>query len=191
MTSSGKSWLAAAAAPVRANPKKGHLLHTPFQFSYMRRSSSARDESYSSAIKRLADVATVEEFWTVYNHLVRPHKLPASTDYFLFRTGVRPMWEDDANKRGGRWSVRIHKALTSRAYEDLALALVGEQFDSDDVLGIACSVRFQDDVLAIWMRNAADKDTLQSVVSIARRVLHLPPARLARDWEFKPHHPAS
>lgn len=192
MTSTGKSWLAAAAAPVRPERKTGgHMLHTPYQFSFMRRSASARDETYSSAIKNIAEVATVEEFWTVYNHLMRPHKLPASTDYFLFREGVRPMWEDEVNKSGGRWTVRIHKSLTSRAFEDLALAVIGEQFETDDLCGIACSVRFQDDVLAIWMRNANDKETLQNVVTIARRVLQLPTSRLARDWEFKPHHSSS
>lgn len=187
-SSTGKSWLAAAAAPVRATAKKGHVLHTSFEFSYMMRGGSARGESYGSSIRGLAEVGTVEEFWAVYNHLVRPHKLGAQTDYFLFRSGVRPMWEDEANKKGGRWTVRIQKSVTSRAFEDLALALVGEQFDSDDVLGIACSVRFQDDVLAIWMRDASDGDGLNAVVGVARRVLQLGSGRLARQWEFKAHY---
>ncbi len=190
MTSStAKSWLAAAAAPVRQERKTGLVFHTPWQFSYMRRGPSMKaiGATYSSSIKNIAEVGTAEEFWGVYNHLVRPHKLAASTDYFLFRAGVKPMWEDEANKRGGRWTVRMHKSLTSKAYEDLALAVVGEQFDTDDVLGIACSVRFQDDVLAIWVKNASDKEALQQIVGTAKRILDLPNNRLAREWEFKPH----
>lgn len=145
-------------------------------------------EGYSAAIKNIAEVGTAEEFWSVYNHLIRPHKLSVSTDYFLFRAGIRPMWEDEANKMGGRWTIRVHKSLTSKAYEDLALAIVGEQFENDDVLGIACSVRFQDDVLAIWIRNASDKDSLHNIVNVAKRILNFPShSRLVREWEFKPH----
>lgn len=186
MAATGKSWLAAAAAPVRTEPKHAHLLHRTFQFSFMKRGH--RDESYGSSIRDIASVATVEEFWSVYNHLARVSRLPASTDYFLFQEGVRPMWEDDANKDGGRWTLRLPKSVTAHAFENLCLALIGEQFESDDVCGIACSVRFQDNNLSIWLRNAQDKDTLNSVVSIARRVIDVPPDRLQREWEFKPHH---
>ena len=31
------------------------------------------------------------------------------TDYSLFKKGIRPMWEDDANKRGGRWLISLEK----------------------------------------------------------------------------------
>ena len=30
-------------------------------------------------------------------------------DYSLFKTGIRPMWEDDANKQGGRWLITFDK----------------------------------------------------------------------------------
>lgn len=187
-TSTAKSWLAAAAAPVRQERKKGLLVfHCAWTLSYMRRTSGNRCDAYSAALKHIAEVDTAEAFWEVYNHLARPHQVPASTDYFLFRKGVRPMWEDDANKGGGRWTIRVHKSLTPKAYEDLALAAVGEQFDTDDVLGIACSVRFQDDVLAIWVADATNKEALNSILNTARRVLELPNNRLVREWEFKPH----
>ena len=32
-------------------------------------------------------------FWAFYNHMIRPNELPNSSDYHLFRDGVKPMWE--------------------------------------------------------------------------------------------------
>lgn len=39
----------------------------------------------------------------MYCHLARPSELPPTTDLHLFKSGIRPMWEDPANTRGGKW----------------------------------------------------------------------------------------
>jgi translation initiation factor 4E len=61
----------------------------------------------------------VQDFWKIYNHLVRPNDLPNTMDYHLFKTGIKPMWEDAANRRGGKWMVRLRKGIASRYWEDL------------------------------------------------------------------------
>jgi hypothetical protein len=48
-------------------------------------------------------------------------------------------------------------------------------------------VRFQDDILAIWVRTADNANAIQAITAIARRVLDLPASALSKDWEFKPH----
>lgn len=40
-------------------------------------------------------------------------------DYHLFKSGIKPMWEDSANRRGGKWMVRLRKGIASRYWEDL------------------------------------------------------------------------
>lgn len=187
MAATGKSWLAAAAAPVRSTPRSGHLLHRTYQFSYLRRSLENRKEEYKDQIKNIASVGTVEEFWSVYTHLNRVSKLAPLTDYYLFQEGVQPMWEDEANKRGGRLTIRVQKAASPRAFEDLCLAVIGEQFETDDINGIACSVRFNENYLSIWLKDARNKELLAKVEGTARRVLDLPAKSIVRDWSFKPH----
>lgn len=187
-----KSWLAAAAAPARPVERGELQLHTPFHFSFMRRGQASREESYGSSIKEIASFATVEHFWAVYNHILRPVNLAPLTDLFLFRHGVQPMWEDEANSSGGRLTLRIRKNLSSRAFEDLALALIGEQFEAPEfVCGIACSVRFQEDTLSIWLRSADNKAAIDSVASTAKRALVFTSAANNRQWEFKPHNAAA
>lgn len=36
-------------------------------------------------------------------------ELRQGCDYSLFKQGIRPMWEDEANKRGGRWAINLDK----------------------------------------------------------------------------------
>lgn len=186
--SGGKSWLAAAAAPPRSVSKTGHVLHRTFQFSYVRRTAERwGGEDYAQQIRDIATVGTVEEFWAVYVHLHRVSKLAPSTDYFLFQQGVKPMWEDDANRGGGRLTIRVTKTASPRAFEDLCLALIGEQFDTDDVCGIACSVRVAENFLSIWLHDAKNRDLIAKVEGIARRALDLPVSCIMRDWSFKAH----
>ena len=53
--------------------------------------------SFTDAVKIIGTCKTIEEFWSIYNYLVRPHELPATTDYHFFREGVKPTWEDPYN----------------------------------------------------------------------------------------------
>lgn len=52
--------------------------------------------------------------------------------------------KDVANKNGGKWIVRLRKGLASRCWENLILAMLGEQFMvGDEICGAVISVRFQ------------------------------------------------
>ena len=109
---------------------------------------------YEKSITKIAAIATVESFWTIYSHLKRPSSLPTVSDYHIFKDGVRPVWEDEANKRGGKWIVRLKKGVADRYWEDLLLAVVGDQFmeAADEVCGAVLSVRSGEDVLSVWTK---------------------------------------
>lgn len=52
--------------------------------------------------------------------------------------------QDDANKMGGKWIIRLRKGLASRCWENLILAMLGEQFMvGEEICGAVVSVRFQ------------------------------------------------
>jgi translation initiation factor 4E len=103
----------------------------------------------------MAGFNTVEDFFTIYRHLKRPSTLPLVSDYHLFKKGIRPVWEDDENKKGGKWIVRLKKGVADRYWEDLVFAIVGDQFAdaSEEVCGAVLSVRNGEDILSIWTRN--------------------------------------
>ncbi|MCJ1238745.1 hypothetical protein MMC14_006736 [Varicellaria rhodocarpa] len=118
------------------------------------RPPTSKYSDYEKSTIALASFATVESFWTVYTHLKRPSILPSVSDYHIFRKGIRPVWEDEENKRGGKWIVRLKKGVADRYWEDLLLAIVGDQFAEagEEVCGAVLSVRSGEDVLSVWTR---------------------------------------
>uniref|UniRef100_A0A8C5GHQ2 Eukaryotic translation initiation factor 4E family member 2 n=1 Tax=Gouania willdenowi TaxID=441366 RepID=A0A8C5GHQ2_GOUWI len=127
----------------------------------------------------------VEQFWRFYSHMIRPGDLTGHSDFHLFKEGIKPMWEDDANKMGGKWIIRLRKGLASRCWENLILAILGEQFMvGEEICGAVVSVRFQEDIISIWNKTASDQGTTARIRDTLRRVLNLPPNTI---MEYKTH----
>uniref|UniRef100_A0A3Q4N142 Eukaryotic translation initiation factor 4E family member 2 n=1 Tax=Neolamprologus brichardi TaxID=32507 RepID=A0A3Q4N142_NEOBR len=127
----------------------------------------------------------VEQFWRFYSHMIRPGDLTGHSDFHLFKEGIKPMWEDDANKMGGKWIIRLRKGLASRCWENLILAMLGEQFMvGEEICGAVVSVRFQEDIISIWNKTASDQATTARIRDTLRRVLNLPPNTI---MEYKTH----
>lgn len=166
----------AVPPPVPANE---HKLEYSYWMWFSRRPPSrdlsASTTGYGQALRLVGRVASVEQWWGLYSHLARPAELPPLSDLHLFKLGIKPMWEDPANVNGGKWVVRLRKSQTGRAWEDLCMAMLGEQFMvGPELCGVVLSVRFQDDHLAVWHRTAADTVAAGRVRDALRRILQLP-----------------
>lgn len=141
---------------------------------------------YESSIREVSTVHSVEEFWSVYDFLVRPNDLPTTTDYHFFRKGIKPTWEDSANARGGKWIVRLKKGLASRYWEEVILALIGCQFTgipANEVCGAVVSIRYSEDIVSIWNRTN-DREITERLRDGIKRILQLPSFV---HMEYKPH----
>lgn len=114
---------------------------------------------YEKTLHAIAGFDTLEEFFEIYKHLQRPSDLPLVSDYHIFKKGVRPVWEDDENKKGGKWIIRLRKGVADRYWEELLFAMIGDQFAeaSEEVCGAVLSVRNGEDILSIWVRNDGGK----------------------------------
>uniref|UniRef100_A0A8C1T3L1 Eukaryotic translation initiation factor 4E family member 2 related sequence 1 n=1 Tax=Cyprinus carpio TaxID=7962 RepID=A0A8C1T3L1_CYPCA len=92
---------------------------------------------------------------------------------------------DEANKNGGKWIIRLRKGLASRFWENIILAMLGEQFMvGEEICGVVVSIRFQEDILSIWNKTANDQVTTSRIRDTLRRVLNLPPNTI---MEYKTH----
>lgn len=152
---------------------------------------------YEKSIKEIGSFKTVEGFWELYNHLIRPKDVPKTTDYHMFRTGVKPIWEDPGNRHGGKWIIRLRKGLTSKYWESTLLAIIGERLMEegavssnsvsarwnnsnnnsrldDEICGAVVSIRQHEDILAVWNRNADNQEANARIKEGLRRVLELP-----------------
>lgn len=138
------------------------------------RPPTGKNSDYEKSMRPLCRIDTAQAFWQVYSHLKRPSSLPAVSDYHFFKEGIRPVWEDEENKRGGKWTMRLKKGVADRYWEELLLALIGDQFAeaTDEVCGAVVSVRSGEDVFSIWTKNDGGRNV--KIREAVKRVLGLP-----------------
>ena len=54
----------------------------------------------------------------------------------MFKNGIKPMWEDKNNVRGGKWVVILKGSALDALWELVLLALIGETLgDSNEICG--------------------------------------------------------
>lgn len=131
-----------------------------------------KSKSWANNLRQITSFDTVEDFWAVYNHIQLASKLGLGCDYSLFKDGIRPMWEDEKNRLGGRWLVNINKNQRAteldRLWLETLLCLIGEAFgeDSDQLCGAVVNIRPKGDKMSIWT-GVADDNT-DSVMRIGK-----------------------
>jgi translation initiation factor 4E len=110
-------------------------------------------ESWADLLKEVITFDSVEEFWgyaflsrcwhhcllicfiwlsmtgiefRIFNNIAKTSEIPLKSDYALFKKGVRPEWEDAANKEGGKWSFQFKR---NAGIDELWLYTVSSQID--------------------------------------------------------------
>ena len=68
-----------------------------------------KTRSWEDNQRPIITVNTVEDFWSLYNHIEVASRLPSGSDYSLFKEGIFPDWEDARNAPGGRWMINVDK----------------------------------------------------------------------------------
>merc|ERR1719469_121351 len=119
-------------------------------------------------------VTTVEDFWSLYNHIETPSKLPASSDYSLFKEGIFPDWEDPRNQAGGRWIVSLDRKkredLLDNHWLEIMFFLIGEHADQHAQL---VNGRNKADKIAIWLSEAGGlraDEAIDGVVKVGKMI---------------------
>ncbi|KAI8986627.1 translation initiation factor eIF 4e-like domain-containing protein [Trametes punicea] len=130
-------------------------------------------DEYEAGLTVIGEFDTVESFCRYFNWLKPPSKLERNSNYHLFKSGIKPMWEDEANANGGKWvlTMKNNPQLLDRCWAWLAMALVGEDLDEgDEICGAVVSLRSKVDRIQLWVRS---KDDVEKINGIARKMVKL------------------
>jgi len=142
-------------------PLPGTQLEPPFSASHPPESTE-----YEAGLTIIGEFATVEEFCRYFNWLKPPSLLEKNSNYHIFKSGIKPMWEDEANANGGKWvlTMKNNPTLLDRCWNWLAMALVGEELeDGDEICGAVVSLRSKVDRIQVWTRSKDDVDRLNAI----------------------------
>ncbi|EKM56392.1 uncharacterized protein PHACADRAFT_253481 [Phanerochaete carnosa HHB-10118-sp] len=134
---------------------------------------AADTDEYEAGLTVIGEFDTVESFCRYFNWLKPPSKLERNSNYHLFKSGIKPMWEDDANTNGGKWvlTMKNNPQLLDRCWAWLAMALVGEDLDEgDEICGAVVSLRSKVDRIQLWTRS---KDDVEKINGIGKKMVKL------------------
>ncbi len=60
--------------------------------------------------------------------------------------------------------IRLKKGIASRYWEDVVLAIIGEQFDvGPEICGAVISVRNNEDIISIWNKTADNTEAVNKI----------------------------
>ncbi|THH26383.1 hypothetical protein EUX98_g7805 [Antrodiella citrinella] len=123
-------------------------------------------DEYEAGLTVIGECDTVETFCRYFNWLKPPSKLERNSNYHLFKQGIKPMWEDEANANGGKWvlTMKMNPELLDRCWIWLVMALIGEDLDDgNEICGAVVSLRSKVDRIQLWTRSKEDVEKINSI----------------------------
>ena len=128
-------------------------------------------------LKEMTTIQTVEDFWTLMHSLIPVSQLPVRADYYLFKKGIRPEWEDEINTGGGSWEVypNLDQKGLDKIWTELWLAIIGEQFGADEsthICGVSATPRSQKVRFGVWTTTHEADDAVMSIGNNIKKIIH-------------------
>ena len=140
------------------------------------KNSTLNKIKYESQIKKVSEFDTIEDFWAIYQHLKTPDKCEPGIDIHLFKEPIKPLWEDDSNKNGGKLIIKCNKGYTSIIWEEIILDLLGGLIRkdlSDEINGIVFKSKKECNFLEIWVKDCI-KNNLSQLEKSIRDLIQIP-----------------
>ena len=114
-----------------------------------------KNEEWKNSMREICEFSTVEEFWRFWSFVPRPSEVlydgasrkeveGRTIDAFsVFKKGIKPEWEDEANRNGSELTCRksMNLDVLDTYWENLVLGLIGEVIDENDEI---CGCRVVD-----------------------------------------------
>jgi len=140
--------------------------------------NTTNNMDWKLSVKKIVSFETVEDFWCLFNNLVKPSGLPVKGNYHLFKEGIMPAWEDPTNAKGGKWVIEFERRqadILDQVWLYTSLALIGEQFDDmSDISGAVISCRRQRNRLALWTKSAMDDKVQKRIGNQFKKIMEVP-----------------
>ena len=111
---------------------------------------------YENQVKKIGEFDTIEDFWSLYQHIKKPDNCKQGIEIQLFKDPIKPMWEDEYNKKGGKLSLKLNKGYTTIIWEELILGIIGNILPkeiNEGINGIVFSSKKESNILQIWFKD--------------------------------------
>lgn len=137
-----------------------------------------------TSYKKIYTIQSLEAAITLVHTL--PDKLIKNCMLFIMREGIKPMWEDEQNRKGGCFSYKVSNKQIISTWTNLVYKLVCENLtcnvkNTTTINGITISPKRNFCIVKLWLKNCDLKDPLE-----IKQINGLP----QNGCLFKKHNPA-
>ena len=94
----------------------------------------------------------------------------------MFKEDIKPLWEDENNKNGGRFSIKLKQGYTTIIWEEMIFTLIGGILPKevkDEINGIVVTSKKEFNTLQIWFKTFDSKIT-KEIETCIRDILVIP-----------------
>ena len=105
--------------------------------------------------KKIFKIKTIQDYWDFHKNLDLIGDIN-SQHFFMMRDDITPLWEDDKNKIGGSWSIKLPLVKSYDLWIKLSSYIVGETLVATDKLinGLSISTKSNNIcVIKIWIND--------------------------------------
>ena len=108
--------------------------------------------------RQVCRIQTINDYWSLFNNIDIIGGITA-LHYFFMREGVTPLWEDEKNKSGGCWSIKVTKDMAANIWELLSILLICDEIldkkaDAKFVNGLSICIKNNSSaIIKIWISN--------------------------------------
>jgi translation initiation factor 4E len=132
--------------------------------------------SWLDTVKSVGVFDTAEGFWALHGCIQDISTLPAGINFYLLRRNIPPMWEHEANRRGGKWTAHFTAAQSKEAdalWLYVRLMAIGENFPcgDEDICGVTASRRRNGFRVSVWLRYSDNEGVRNAIGGILREQL--------------------
>ena len=127
------------------------------------RSQEAK-EDWKASFHTLCRVGSAEAFWRLFAVLKSPSNLPQFSNLAFFRENVSPMWEDEFNKNGGKWTFALqrHLGAIDKFFHALVLIMASGESKYNECFSGIYFCRRNKNRLEVWV-NTRDETVISEI----------------------------
>lgn len=132
-------------------------------------------DEYLEKVKKIFEFSTIDEFWEIYQYLVKPEVSRHGIEIMIFKNSVKPMWEDESNKNGGKVTIKVKKEYSNLVWDEMVYRFIGNNFpltNNNDLNGIIFSVKRDSIFIQVWFKNFST-NSMNDITASVKQILSI------------------
>jgi translation initiation factor 4E len=160
--------------------EKFALKWTFWHQGHFERGKNLNKTDYLRELKKGGNVDSLSSFWNQWNKV--QNRRSEDCNYHLFKQGIKPIWEDPKNFKGGKCVIVAPKTSQDEMiaqWVNLTLALMDEEIQAE-VNGVVLSTRAWGNIYSVWVRDARDRKAVSLITEKLQEVFGAIPVKFQR-----------